>query len=357
MSDLAPAHTLGAAWKWWIGELRGLVPRRLGRSGPRRRKAIVVSKFGDGLTVEMRDDGKSRTIATLPPNAGPAELAPHMAEIESARRKGYGLGYHLSPEKALTRTLSLPDAAVDDLSPVIRHQIEQVAPFPVDRVAFDHAVLSQDLKTGTLEARIVIVPGEVVAKALASLKAIGLAPDYVDVEGPRWGELNLIGAPERKAAAGGSRLNIWLLVVNLVILALVIGLPVLRWNLAEQELERKLESATAESRVVRALKDKIGTLEAERDFFIEQEILARTPHRVLNELSNALPDDTWLEALQLRPEAAILSGQSQSAADLLPILQRSPLFKDVAFDAPIVKDDATQRETFRIRMSVNHGAP
>lgn len=355
MSDLAPAGALGAAWRWWTGELKGLVPRRFGRGAPRRRKAVVLSKFGDGLTIELRDDGKSETIATLPPNAGPADLAPYFARIESAQRKGYALGYHLSPEKALTRTLGLPSVAEDDLRAVVRHQIDLVAPFPVERVSFDHAVIGRDYRTGMLETRIVIVPRKVIDSAVASLKALDLSPDYIDVEGPRWGELNLLPVPAAEKTRRSSRLNVWLLAANLVLLCLVVGLPILRWSLVEQELEQRLELAAAESRVVRALQDKIDTLEAEHDFFVEHQAAAQAPLLVLNELSTALPDDTWLEALQLRPGEATLSGQSKSAADLIPILQQSPLFEDVAFDAPIVKDDKTQREKFRIRLSIPHG--
>jgi Tfp pilus assembly protein PilN len=70
--------------------------------------------------------------------------------------------------------------------------------------------------------------------------------------------------------------------------------------------------------------------------------------QILDELSRIVPNNAYFSNLQYRNRALELQGSAESASNLVPILERSPLFKDVRFNAPSTRrrDD---RETFSLK--------
>ena len=353
MTDAPGRQVLGGLWHWWTLELKGLLPSPVAGKRRGRRKLIVLSKQGDDIVVELRRDTKRQEIARMSAAGDPRALAGELSAIDRFQRKGYALGLHLDPGDALIRTLDLPRVAEEALTQVIAHQIDHLTPLPVERIYHDHVVLGRDLRSDTIKVRIAIVPRAAVDDLVATLRSLELAPDYVDVEGPESGRRNLLASAQAPARPRRTaRLNAWLLAINLALLAAAVGLPFVGWELHERRLEDQLSVARDEARVIQALRGEIELLQAERAFLETARAQVGSRLRVLDELSALLPDDTWLEDLTLRSGEAVLAGQSRAAAMLIGVLQDSPLFEDVRFDAPIVKDDETERERFRVRLSV-----
>lgn len=71
---------------------------------------------------------------------------------------------------------------------------------------------------------------------------------------------------------------------------------------------------------------------------------------VLRELSERIPETAWLRELRLLGDAVTLSGQAASASELIPLLEESPMFRDVKFLATIRKD-RDGKEVFRIGLT------
>lgn len=72
--------------------------------------------------------------------------------------------------------------------------------------------------------------------------------------------------------------------------------------------------------------------------------------QVLETLSVLIPADTWIQELRMKPDGLQLIGISDTASDLLAILEDSPLFKDAVFISTITKDK-DGKERFRIGLS------
>jgi Tfp pilus assembly protein PilN len=67
---------------------------------------------------------------------------------------------------------------------------------------------------------------------------------------------------------------------------------------------------------------------------------------LLKELTEVIPQDTWLRSLAVRGEKIHLQGTSASATAVVKALEDSPLFYKVHFDSPVVKKGSS--ETFKI---------
>jgi len=79
---------------------------------------------------------------------------------------------------------------------------------------------------------------------------------------------------------------------------------------------------------------------------------------VLEELTRLLPSTTWIWNLKYNGKEIELSGFADSASDLIPLLDKSPLFEKVEFLAPVTKemlmrgDGNKEKERFKIKMKI-----
>jgi general secretion pathway protein L len=79
---------------------------------------------------------------------------------------------------------------------------------------------------------------------------------------------------------------------------------------------------------------------------------------VMEELTKVLPDTTWIWNLKYNGKEIELSGFADSASDLIPLLDKSPLFEKVEFMAPVTKemqmrgDGSKEKERFKIKARI-----
>jgi general secretion pathway protein L len=72
---------------------------------------------------------------------------------------------------------------------------------------------------------------------------------------------------------------------------------------------------------------------------------------LLKELTLIVPQDAWLDSLQVQDRRVVVSGKAPSATTILERIENSPLFEDGHFDAPITK--LGDLEVFRIAATVS----
>ncbi len=82
---------------------------------------------------------------------------------------------------------------------------------------------------------------------------------------------------------------------------------------------------------------------------------------LLNELTILLPDNTWVEQLNIRGDELQVRGQSLEASQLISLVEDSDYFFDVTFRSPVSRDRRTGRDRFylsaRIVKDFKPGSP
>lgn len=73
--------------------------------------------------------------------------------------------------------------------------------------------------------------------------------------------------------------------------------------------------------------------------------------QILDELSRVIPLTAYLSNLRYQGETVDLQGSAESASGLIPLLERSPLFENVKFNAPSNRG-RDNRETFSLRAEI-----
>jgi general secretion pathway protein L len=89
-----------------------------------------------------------------------------------------------------------------------------------------------------------------------------------------------------------------------------------------------------------------------KDLKRQMEPLAQTKKKnvlmMLKELTMLLPEDSWITNLDMETDNIKIRGNSENANALIPILEKSPLFKEVTFLSPLFKRDG--KDVFQIQM-------
>ena len=99
----------------------------------------------------------------------------------------------------------------------------------------------------------------------------------------------------------------------------------------------------------------------EEDFFTDLDRRRGEVLRVLDELSRIVPNNAYFSNLRYKTGALEVQGSAENASSLIPLLERSPIFENVGFNAPSNRG-RDNRETFSLkadfeRVKDNAGKP
>jgi general secretion pathway protein L len=76
---------------------------------------------------------------------------------------------------------------------------------------------------------------------------------------------------------------------------------------------------------------------------------------LLNEMSRVIPDDTWVNRIDINHDEVQLQGQSGSAAGLIALIEESPTFHSAQFRSPITQVTRTTLERFHLAAKLRQG--
>lgn len=112
-----------------------------------------------------------------------------------------------------------------------------------------------------------------------------------------------------------------------------------------QSENKKLEPAIE---ALRREDTQLQRLRKEASFLTDLEKRRGEVLRVLDELSKTVPNNVYLSNLRFRAGVLEVQGNAENASALIPLLERSPLFENVGFNAPSNRG-RDNRETFSLK--------
>jgi general secretion pathway protein L len=158
--------------------------------------------------------------------------------------------------------------------------------------------------------------------------------------------------PEERAAVGprGFSLNRLLLVVFLALILLWAGSLMIHKRVLLYQVNQQLTQLTPEVRGVEKQLEESRALDKQLQNLRH---LEKTPNRlnILKDLTQLIPQHTWLFNLRINRQHLEMGGLSKSAADLIPLLEKSGWLTKTEFASPIVTD-ANKLEHFKIKAEI-----
>jgi len=162
---------------------------------------------------------------------------------------------------------------------------------------------------------------------------------------------NLLPAAERVAVSlGGFSILKLLLAVFLGLSCLWAGSLLIHKRVLLYQVNSQLELLAPEARQVEGQLEESRGLAKQLQSFQRME-QAPNKLRILKQLTQLIPDHTWLFHLRISQQTLEISGMSKSAADLIPLLEKSGWLTKTEFASPIVTD-ASKFEHFKIKAEI-----
>jgi general secretion pathway protein L len=354
IDELLARLDLQGFYRWWIGELRGLLPARLSLSAAEQPMLICVVD-GAEVVLRRRDVGEVTELGRrpLPPESGaePAAPVPLTTEVSTGR-----VLLRLTRRQALVRRVVLPLATLEDLRHVLGFEMERQTPFSAEQVYFDYRVVHKHVERQQVEVDLYVVPRVAVDGLLLRLGRMGIRPTIIDVGEPEdtsAPSINLLPVERRAArASGGQRLNRWLMALLVLLLIAAVAVPLWEKRRTVVTLLPLAEKARQEAEQVAALRGELETAVTDAQFLAEKKHQSPVVIDILDELTKILPDDTWLQVLELRGDEVRLQGESAQATALVGLVEASPMLQGAAFQSPVTRNPVTGAERFNLAAKV-----
>jgi general secretion pathway protein L len=115
-----------------------------------------------------------------------------------------------------------------------------------------------------------------------------------------------------------------------------------------QKENKKLEAAVE---ALRREESQLERVRKEASFLADFDQRKGEVLRILDELSKTVPTNAYLSNLRYRTGNLEIQGSAENASGLIPVLERSPLFENVGFNAPSNRG-RDNRETFSLKADI-----
>ena len=346
------ANTLSRFFAWWFGELAACVPDRLRRLVERKPSALVITPSNDIADVALYRRGEVRPLGQIPLTTQSDSQRALASLLDGTSRRHLDVVVNVPAVNVLRRSVTLPLEANENLREVLAFEMDRHTPFKASEVAYDYRLMATDAATRKLTVDLAVVPRAMLEQAAAIADSLGLAASRIGIAGDepkRGGSFNFRPYDESGDRPAAPRALLLALTATAAILAVVAWyLPLYFDHRALAAYEARLgETRTIALQAENLRKRLTAAMDLTR-LLVNRRADTPTVTSLLADVTDRLPDDTWLTQLQLQDGKLTLKGISPSAAALIAPLEASPLLTEVRFGSPVTPDPQIGGESFDI---------
>jgi general secretion pathway protein L len=357
------ASPLAAFFSWWGHELAGLIPpdwrRRMVAPVPRlwllaRDDSGALEIWRGGESPERLDEFQATESAALLKE----RWQNHLNAFNEGKPEVTLL---LPPGVVLETPVDLPMAVEANLDRAIAYQLDQLTPFREDQVWHDFRVLDRRADTGRLKIDLRLVPKSFLESLIDRVKAIGIDLHRVDAarlesqehDAPAPQSFNLLPEEDRAVHVNRrARLNWGLGLAGIVLLALVMVQTLWLRERGNERLRAEVDALRAQSEQVMALQRELDDALAAANFLAEHRSQMPVVMNVLDEITRVLPNDMWLQQVQIRDGELVMIGMGNASQRLIELVNNSYMLSETEFRGTVSIDPNSGQERFNARATI-----
>jgi general secretion pathway protein L len=349
------AGPAGQFFRWWLAELKQAMPAAWQARLQHARRRVTLELSGEELTVGVEESRRVTRIESFPlaqdPKLQQQQINDLLQQKDLLEAPHYLL---LEQSSTLCKELKLPLAAEANLAQVLTFEMDRQTPFKASNVYFDCKVLEREAATSQLRLQLFVAPRADVDRAVDALADRGLALAGVDVVSHGSGQgVNLLPVEHRKRAINPrSRLNLVLGLVCVVLIAAVMAQSLYLRAHQVAELEGAIAAVQGEARKVMNIREQIEDTGEAAGFLATRRDASPLAIELLADVTNLLPDDTYLDRLVIGPDNVQMQGKSQNAQQLIERVNTSQLLGEAAFRGSTRLDARSGLEIFELNAAV-----
>lgn len=333
---------------------QGCLPLVVRRYLARRHRRLMVSPNDSSAALYLTAGDFKESIGTL--DLGGRDPLPVVVGGGSK-----GLSHQtvllLPSEEVLTRHVSFPAQVRANLPQVIAVELDRLSPFSAEQVVYDYAVSTGAKGDARIGVDLALCRRDRVDGWVKRLHEAGSAADVVTWEGA-WPKANLLPPAERPRRRQPLLDPLKLiLVVLLLLVAAVLATPLWQKTQILDALDSEVRKARGQAISVDDLRQELERARQGSTAVLQQKW--EQPHMIdlLRELTERIPDDTWIQSFEYRDGEVQVRGESSQATALIGLLEQAPGIEGVSFRSPVTQVARTGKERFNLSFTYLRESP
>jgi general secretion pathway protein L len=331
------------------GTLLSALPAAMRRQLGASRRRLLLQENGNELQLRALVDEQTTLVGSVPLD-DPQLLEDLRARLD-AGASGVPRWLLLDAGQVLRPQLPVPAGAEPRLREMMAHEIDRQTPFSVEQVSFEPRVVARDAATRQLRVELVVLPLARLAALLERLGPLAAGLAGIDVIAPDGTALGVNLLPAAQRLQRSDRMRLLHLGLAAAVLAIVFAsLWITLGNRASayDAWNGRVQQAQREAREARKLRNALEDSVRAANFLAKTRASQPTVLEILADLTHRLPDDTWLEKIQVNGGNVVLIGLSAHSTALVGLLQDSQLIHKPTLTGSVQNDPATGKERFTI---------
>lgn len=300
------AQLLLQFWRWWTGELMGMLPG--GWRDRLSRRNHTVAELRNGQMVYLNQE---------------------TGAVMAAKPRG-AIGFLLPPERVLVREVELPLLPMSDVKRMVALDIDRLSPFQADQVYFDAEIVARDPETGRQQVAVGILPRAVAEQVLEDLQAHDLAPATLGVRMRDGAPCHFDFLAAMRDAGGGDaaqRRSVYWWAAAAVLLAVNLFVWTWRDTASLDQLRQLVDQQQSGVNIAMRTRARVGREAAQRAELIEAKT-KNAPLPVLDAVTAVMPQDAWVRRFEWNGRAVHVFGWRKTTPDILARLEASPALRN-----------------------------
>ena len=343
--------------RWWINELSNSVPDSLRQTALGTESFAVVRLDQGSPVLSLFDNERLQEGVAVPLQALDAAMQRQafLTALDIIQNGQRDVVIALASVQVLRKTIMLPVATEENLRQVLEFQMEEHTPFPLSQIYFGHRVASRDFARGQLAVEFAASPRVLVDEAVKTLNDWGCVVQAVVVEDMLVAGkfVNLLPRPQVKPRSIITQgLNPWLAGLVVLLSIAAVALPLLIKREAVVQMTPWLEKARTVAEATDVLRRDLEAKVKEHNYLLEKRQAFPPVIMVMEELTRILPDDTWVQQLDIKGKELQIQGETASSVKLIGLFGQSAMFYEPSFRSPLTKGQNAGAERFQLAVQM-----
>ena len=335
---------IGEAYAGWMDGVAAAATALLGRLTAPPKVRLIEQAAGVFALQPARGGAQAMplTIAN-----GIAACSPEAA----AKVSGSRVELALRPDRFFFRPLEAPKRAAEFLDGVVRAQIDRITPWSVSEAAFGWSA-PVEIANERIAVTVAAAPRAQLVPLTQALDALGAKSVAVSTALPDQTPITVFDESAADAAEARS--------VRRKLSAALLALVLLAGSALAADIVVGNRLRDRQNDIAQRIAERRGLLRAGADAAANS-ALAQLERRknaspasviVLEALSNALPDNTYVTELRVEGTKVQVVGFTSDAPSLIRLIERSPHFSRATFFAPTTRAPSDPGDRFHIEAQI-----
>jgi len=339
------------AIKWWTEGLGYLCPASVRRAFNPVPELITI-EFKDQQVIFKRYTENSKEAFEIRQfiKTDDIERAVVLNWLQEYSQNNCIVSLIIPDEHFLAKKMAFPKAASSNLREVLSFEMSRKTPFTPEQTYFDYLLNEKNEDLDKVHLELFLVPRDRVDSVLSELNTWGVELNSIrSVSQYDNSRLNLL-SPEKRHQDNAHSDNALLILVATTCLLLVALLfaPIIKQQKGLTLLETEIVQQRKTAMRLQALRQDKEKILGQLQFLKNKRANEISSLKLIDEVTQIIPDDTWLTRFVMKAGELQLQGESSNASSLIQTLDSSAYFTKVQFRSPVTQNRSTGKDKFHL---------